>query len=197
MVTKFEDLSLDKIYTYADYLTWEFKERVELIKGHIFKMSPAPTRLHQKISSNLLKFLFKHDMKSGCDIYHAPFDVRLLDSKKSKKADKEILTVVQPDICVVCDKTKLDDKGCIGAPDWIIEILSPGNSKKELNNKFDLYQENGVREYWLVFPGDMTLSVFVLKKGKYQLAKMYSNEEIANVEIFPDLKIDLEKIFEY
>lgn len=164
MVKKFEVLSVDKIYTYADYLTWEFKERVELIKGHIFKISPAPTRLHQKVSSNLLKILFKHDLKSGCEIYNAPFDVRLLDSKKT---DKEILTVVQPDICVVCDKSKLDDRGCVGSPDWVIEILSPGNSKKELNNKFDLYEENGVREYWLVSPGDMTLSVFVLKKGKY------------------------------
>lgn len=197
MVTKFEDLSMDKIYTYADYLTWEFKERVELIKGIIFKMPTESNRRHQEISSNFLRTLFKHDLKSGCDIYHAPFDVRLLNTKKSKKADKEILTVVQPDICVVCDKSKLDDRGCVGAPDWVIEILSPGNSKKELNNKFDLYEENGVREYWLVSPGDMTLNVFVLKKGKYQHAKMYSNEEIANVEIFPDLKIDLEKVFEY
>ena len=196
MVTKLEDLSMDKIYSYADYLTWEFKERVELIKGRIFKMSPAPNMRHQLVSSNLLQQIWKKENWEGCKVFHAPFDVRLLDAKKSKNADKEILTVVQPDICAVCDRTKLDEQGCVGAPDWIIEILSPGNSKKELNNKFDLYQENGVKEYWLVAPSDMTLTVFVLRKGKYQLAKMYSNEEIAKVEIFPDLKIDLELVFE-
>ena len=142
MVTKFEDLSLDEVYSYADYLTWEFKERVELIKGRIFKMSPAPNMRHQLVSSNLLQQIWKKENWNDCKVFHAPFDVRLLDAKKSKKVDKEILTVVQPDICVVCDRSKLDEQGCVGAPDWIIEILSPGNSKKELNNKFDLYQEN-------------------------------------------------------
>lgn len=162
-ITSIDQLSPDGVYTYADYLTWKFEERVELIKGKLFKMSPAPSRHHQEISTNMLGKIIPFFRNHHYHVFHAPFDVRLLDSKKSKKADKEIYSVVQPDICIICDPNKLDDKGCIGAPDWIIEILSPGNSKKELNEKYRLYEENGVQEYWIVHPNDQTIAVFELQ----------------------------------
>ncbi|WP_042344549.1 Uma2 family endonuclease, partial [Capnocytophaga canis] len=137
------------VYTYADYLLWKFEERVELLKGKIFKMSPAPSLKHQKISMNLSGLLWQFLRGKKCQLFSAPFDVRL--PKKEEKGDN-IHTVVQPDLCIICDESKLDERGCIGAPDLIIEILSPGNSKKEMKNKFELYQESGVEEYWIVNP---------------------------------------------
>jgi Uma2 family endonuclease len=98
-------------------------------------------------------------------MYHAPFDVRLTTADAN--GDAQIRTVVQPDICVVCDQTKLDDQGCVGAPDWIIEIVSPGNTARDTKTKFDLYEENGVQEYWIVYPGHKTVSAFVLEDGQY------------------------------
>ena len=121
-----------KVYTYADYLQWRFKERIEIIKGKVFKMSPAPARLHQKVSSKLSRVFLNVFHKSTCEVYVAPFDVRLIDKRKKSVKDEDIITVFQPDICVVCDPKKLDKKGCLGSPDFIIEILSPGNSKKEM-----------------------------------------------------------------
>jgi Uma2 family endonuclease len=119
------DLDIDKAYNYADYLKWNFKERVEIIKGTLFKMSPAPSRMHQKLSVHITGQLWTYLRGQKCSLYTAPFDVRL--PRKSAN-DEDIITVLQPDICVVCDEAKLDDKGCLGAPDIVIEILSPGNN---------------------------------------------------------------------
>ena len=149
-ITKLSQLDLSKSYSYADYLTWKFQERLELIKGKIFKMSPAPRRIHQEISRDLLTEM-NFFLKGGkCNVFSAPFDVRLPKSN----AEDEIYTVVQPDICVVCDPSKLDDAGCVGAPDLIVEILSESTAKKDKTNKFELYQECGVKEYWIVSPTD-------------------------------------------
>jgi len=107
-------------------------------------------------------------------------------------------TVVQPDLCVICDKTKIDSKGCLGSPDWVIEILSRGNSKKEMQLKYQLYQESGVKEYWLVYPGEKAVHQFVLNEEteKYQLLNMYSGEDIAAPQLLPDCQIDLREVFE-
>lgn len=118
-------------YSYAHYLNWFFDERLELIKGKIFRMSPAPSRAHQKIFGKIFIAIGKFLEGNLCEVYGAPFDVRF--PSKSKE-DKDIYTVLQPDICVICDKSKLDDRGCLGAPDLVVEILSPGNNKKELLN---------------------------------------------------------------
>src|ERR1700761_3418608 len=118
------DLDINKVYSYADYLKWNFKERVELIKGKLFKMSPAPNRMHQKLSVHITGHLWNYLRGNTCNLYSAPFDVRL--PRKSAN-DTDIITVLQPDICVICDESKLDDKGCLGAPDIVVEILSPGN----------------------------------------------------------------------
>ena len=134
MITNINQLDLNKKYSYADYLSWMFKEKLELIKGKIFQMSPAPSRYHQQVSMELAGIMWTAFKNLKCNLYAAPFDVRLLDKKKSKQ-DNHIFTVVQPDLCVICDENKLDDKGCIGAPDLIIEIQSPGNTKKEMKEK--------------------------------------------------------------
>jgi Uma2 family endonuclease len=197
IITDISQLDLHKTYTYADYLLWQFSERVELIKGKIFKMSPAPNRRHQAILGELhLKigsYLKQH--QKFCNLYFAPFDVRLLDSKKSKQSNEDIYTVVQPDLCLICDESKLDDRGCIGAPELIIEILSPGNSKKEMKIKYELYEENGVQEYWVVFPYESLLHQFVLNvQGKFELAKIYTDEDIITTSLLPDWQIVLSEI---
>src|SRR4051794_27582693 len=132
-------------YTYADYIQWKFEERLELFRGRIYKLA-APNTKHQEVSINLSTELFVLLKGSKCKVFHAPFDVRL--PVKNRKKDNEISTVVQPDICVICDETKLDERGCCGAPDLVVEILSPGNSRKEIRLKHELYEEAGVKEYW-------------------------------------------------
>jgi Uma2 family endonuclease len=200
-MTKTTDLSqldLNGTYTYADYLSWQFDDAIELIKGKIMAMSPAPSSEHQGISWRLSGALFNFFKNKSCRAYAAPFDVRLYDRKKSLVANKDIYSVVQPDLCVICDKTKIDSKGCLGSPDWVIEILSRGNSKKEMQLKYQLYQESGVKEYWLVYPGEKAVHQFVLDEDteKYQLLNMYSGEDIATPQLFPDCQIDLREVFE-
>nr|WP_240049200.1 Uma2 family endonuclease [Mucilaginibacter psychrotolerans] len=134
------DLDINKTYTYADYLKWTFDERLELIKGKIFKMSPAPGSVHQIIFGAVFNSLYNHLKGKPCKVFSAPFDVRL---KKRFSDNKDITTVVQPDVCVVCDPAKIDIRGCLGAPDIMVEILSPGNNKKELQNKYEVYEEAG------------------------------------------------------
>ena len=196
MIDHISKLDFDKTYSYADYLNWKFEERLELIKGKIFRMSPAPSRLHQKVAFRLTLVIGNFLEGKKCELYPAPFDVRLIKPNSNTNQDEKILTVVQPDLCLICDPNKLDAKGCLGAPDLIIEILSPGNNKKELDNKFMLYQENLVREYWIVHPVEQTVSVFELnEQQEYQLRKMYASEGLVPVGIFPDLQIDLEEVF--
>lgn len=160
-ITNINQLDQAKKYSYADYLLWRFKERVELFKGKILKMSPAPSRMHQDVILNVIRQFDKYFQKSNCNLYIAPFDVRIPDNKKSV-ADKNVYNVVQPDLCIVCDASKLDDKGCIGAPDLIVEILSPGNSKKEMDIKYDLYEKSGVKEYWMVHSLKKKQLIFIL-----------------------------------
>ncbi|MFZ2451791.1 MAG: Uma2 family endonuclease [Methylovulum miyakonense] len=196
-ITQLSDLDLDKTYTYADYLTWRFDEAVELLRGKISLMSPAPNFNHQSISKNLLVEIGFYLKGKPCQVFHAPFDVRLYDRKKSVLANKDIYTVVQPDLCVICDATKLDIRGCLGAPDWIIEILSKSTAQKDTQTKFQLYQEAGVKEYWLVYPYEATVSQFVLDESeeKYQLVKMFSRQDKASPLLFPELSIDLQEVF--
>lgn len=196
-ITQLSQLDLTKTYSYADYLTWQFDEAVELIKGKIMLMSPAPNVKHQRISTHLTATLYNFFRHKKCQVYAAPFDIRLYDRKKSVLANKEIHTVVQPDLCVICDTTKLDEQGCNGAPDWIIEILSKGNSKREMQIKYELYAESGVSEYWLVYPYEQAVYQFILDdNGCYQLKAMYANNGIAIPHLFPELSIDLSEVFE-
>ena len=193
----FSDLDPNGIYTYADYLKWTFDERIELIKGKIFNMSPAPAIWHHKISLKLSLTIGNYLEVKSCEMYTAPFDVRLTPLKGKKRKDNQIYTVVQPDICVICDVDKLDDRGCIGAPDLIIEILSPGNTKKEMSDKFQVYEENGVTEYWLVEPNDNVIIVYVLNdEGKYIGLRPYTEDDVITSSILPGLEVSVSRIFE-
>lgn len=147
MTTNIDQLDLNGTYSYADYLKWQFDDFVEIIKGKVYKMPPAPTRYHQDISREIERPIANYFYKKTCKVYSAPFDVRF--PINGEERENAIYTVVQPDICVICDYKKLDDKGCLGAPDLIIEIASPSTAKKDLNEKFNLYESAGVREYGL------------------------------------------------
>jgi Uma2 family endonuclease len=193
-IKQFNELDASLTYSYANYLNWLFPERVELIKGKIFKMSPAPSRVHQEISINLLKPLINFLEDKPCKVYAAPFDVRF---PKESKADKDVYTVLQPDICVICDKSKLDARGCIGAPDLVIEILSPGNTKMELLNKYRVYEEFGVKEYWVVSQSDQNILIYTLNDmGKFQPSKIFTLSEKIISTVLPGFELALDDVFE-
>lgn len=191
-ITNINKLSLKGTYTYADYLTWNFKERLELFRGKIFKMSPAPNRDHQTISARMHLAFANAFKKNPCNLYYAPFDVRLV---KTQTVDEKVLTVVQPDLCIICDEDKLDDRGCNGAPDLVVEILSPGDTKKEMGIKFDLYEENGVKEYWLIGPAEKTVLIYSLNNKKYIGLKPFIVEDTIKSPLFPKLKFKVRDIF--
>lgn len=195
MITSLDQLDVNGTYSYADYLKWRLEERVELIEGKLFKMSPPPTRRHQEISSILHGRIFSFLDIKLCKVYSAPFDVRLT-LRKSDKTDK-IYTVVQPDICVFCGMASLDDRGAIGAPDWVIEILSPGNSRTEMKSKFEVYEENGVKEYWLVEPANEVVIVYVLnEQGKYIGLPPFTAGDTISSRVFPEFRLRVEDIFQ-
>lgn len=182
-------LKLPTHYTYADYYNWSEDERWELINGEAYAMS-APSRLHQKVVSDLAGQLRNYFQKKPCEFYVAPFDVRL--PKKNEK-DEQIDTVVQPDLSVICDEKKLDDKGCRGAPDWIIEILSPSSKLMDMEVKRKLYEQHGVKEYWIIHPEERWLMIYLLDfQGKYNQSVAYSLIQPVQVFLFPDLFIDWE-----
>ena len=194
---KLSELNLDKKYTYADYVKWTFEEAVELIKGRIFKMA-APLSNHQDSSLNLATVLKNYVKGKSCKVYAAPFDVRLPKPISQRKTDKDIETVVQPDICVVCDLSKIDRRGCLGAPDLIVEILSKGTASKDVKDKFEVYEESGVREYWIVSLTERLVNVFRLnEQGKYVPDnRPYVPSDTIRVGIFSDFSILVDDIFE-
>lgn len=193
-ITSLDQLDLSKRYSYADYFLWKFQERVELIKGFIHKMSPAPSSEHQKVARKLVRYFDRYLEKKPCEMFFAPFDVRLPDSKK-QISDEVVYTVVQPDICVICDSSKIDSRGCVGAPDLVIEILSPGNSKKEMGIKFDLYEENGVKEYWMVDSAEKVIYVYILSAGKFIGLKPFIEEDQMISTLFPELRFGVKEVF--
>ncbi len=181
-------------YSYADYLTWPEEERWEIIDGVPYDMSPAPSRRHQEISTALVGEFYAYLKGKPCKVYAAPFDVRL--PKEGEIEDKDIKTVVQPDLAVVCKQERLDDKGCKKAPDLVVEILSPFTSSKDSVKKFNLYEREGVREYWVVRPDEKTVAVFKLEPDRrFGRPEMYTAEDKIKVSIFDSLTIDLKDIF--
>ena len=155
----------DLKYTYKEYCSWPDDERWELIDGVAYNMSPAPTSRHQGLSRELLLKFGNFLKASPCKVFPAPFDVML--PKFPIKSEETINTVVQPDISVICDTSKIIESGCLGAPDLIVEILSPSTSKKDLSEKFYLYERVGVKEYWIVDPGNKYIRIFhLISEGK-------------------------------
>ncbi len=190
IVTNFSDLDLTKTYTYSDYLLWQFSERVELIKGFILKMSPAPSSNHQSVSYNLIGCFYENFKKKPCRVFEAPFDVKL----PIKSAKKET-TVVQPDLCVICDESKIDDNCCVGVPDLMVEIISPNNRKHDVETKFNLYLEAGVKEYWLVEPQNRTIFIYSLKNDEYIGSKPFIEGMKIQSQLFPELNIEVDDVF--
>lgn len=190
VVRNFSDLDLTKTYTYFDYLQWEFSERVELIRGFIRKMSPTPNLNHQRISQNLSGCFYENFKRKPCDVFVAPFDVRLPIA-----TSKQDTTVVQPDLCIICDESKLDFRGCNGTPDLIVEIISPSNSKHDVHTKFNLYQESGVKEYWIIEPYDKIIFVYTLTNGEYIGLQPQIEGQFIKSPLFPELNIELDDVF--
>jgi Uma2 family endonuclease len=181
-----EALKNDRHYTYADYAAWDEEVRCELIDGVVYMMT-APSRAHQYISVALSYQLFDFLKSKPCEVYVAPFDVRL-------NAEDGDDTVLQPDILVVCDKAKLDAKGCQGPPDLVVEILSPSSKTHDKILKFNKYLQAGVREYWIVDPDSRIVDVYVLKDGQY-MASAYAEEDILPSHVLEGCAITLADVF--
>jgi len=187
----------DAGFTYADYLKWPAGERWELIDGQAYAMSPAPSNFHQLIVGELFATIHNHLRGKPCRPFVAPFDVRLPHAGAN---DQQIDTVVQPDISVVCDPEKLkDNRGCLGAPDWVIEVLSPGTAIHDQRTKRALYERHGVVEYWLVHPGDRSVTIYRrqsgLQAGVYGQSLVLGSEDDCTPQAFPELVIAVAEIF--
>jgi len=187
-----EPFTEDGRYSYADYLTWEIEEMVEIIKGKVFKVGAAPNRKHSEIRGKFLYDLYRFLESYPCDVYMAPFDVRLPTDSTN---NEDIFTVVQPDICVICDASKLDDAGCVGAPDLVVEILSPGNNVKDLKFKYEVYLESGVKEYWVIHPEEQTLLVYTLKEGEYVASRLFIAGDMVHSSVVEGFTLDVEDLF--
>jgi Uma2 family endonuclease len=181
-------------YTYGDYLQWSGDDRWELIDGVAFSMTPAPREVHQRLLGGLLYQIHGFLRGNRCRVYAAPFDVRL---PEGDEPDQDIRTVVQPDLTVVCDSRKLDDAGCRGAPDWIVEIVSKRTSPRDRFEKRDLYERHGVREYWVVHPTERSLLVFVLDPATRRYGEPVASpaEGSTAVAMLPGLAIDWRDAF--
>ena len=183
----------DELFTYGDYLKWDDDERWELIDGVAYNMTPAPVRFHQQVSGELFFQLASYLRGSTCKVYTAPFDVRLPESDEADEATK---TVVQPDISVICDPSKLDIRGCKGSPDLIVEVLSPATARKDVKEKFLRYERAGVREYWIADPAGRTVTVYRLSEaGLFGRPGVYGEEERIKVGMFDGLEIELQSVF--
>jgi Uma2 family endonuclease len=189
-ITDFQQLDLTKSYTYADYLTWQFQERVELILGKIFMMPPAPGSKHQHIVSVLNSTIFNYLKGKPCRVFPSPFDVIL-------QINGDTNTVIQPDITVVCDPSKLTEKGCTGSPDLVVEVLSKSSVTRDLHEKYNICEQAGVKEYWIVHPTEKTLIVFYLnEEGKYVPTKPLTTGDVVQSKVLPGLSLDLTEVFE-
>lgn len=185
-------LPREKAYTYADILARDESERVELIYGYPYMMAP-PKRVHQAVSGELFGQFRDYLKGKTCKVYHAPFGVRLFEEAGDSPYDVD--TLVEPDISVVCDPAKLDEDGCRGAPDLIIEILSPSTVRHDRLTKFNLYQRAGVREYWIVDPSARTVAVHLLDEGQYGSPDFYTGEAVVPVSVLKGCQIDLNAVF--
>ena len=185
--------ALDRKFNYADYLNWPDDERWEIIEGEAYDMSPAPSREHQGISFRLTGMLYEFLKDKQCEAFAAPFDVRFAEG--SEDADERIETVVQPDLAVICDKSKLDKRGCLGAPDITVEILSPSTSYKDQTQKLLLYEKHGVEEYWIFNPDAKYAMIYHLQGVKYGKPDYLTEHDTLESKVLKGLKIALSEVW--
>jgi Uma2 family endonuclease len=188
------ELDPNKIYTYADYMSWQLTEWVELIRGRVRQMAGASIA-HQRISLRLEQAIGEYLKDQPCELFHAPTDVRL--ETTDANGTRLVQTVVQPDIFINCDPARLTQNSCVGPPEWIIEIVSPSNASRDVRDKFDLYQEAGVGEYWIVYPNEASISVYVRdpQTGRYQTIGDYAVPGRVPCHTLPELVITWESVF--
>ena len=180
-------------FTFSDVLTWDENERIEIIHGEAFMMAP-PSRIHQEISGEIFRQLANYLEGKRCKVYSAPFGVRLFE--RDGDSPENVDTVVEPDISVVCDQSKLDDHGCKGTPDMLIEILSPSTLRHDQLVKLNLYQQAGVREYWIVDPMSKSVQVFLLdSEGFLRIREVYGRIDVAKVNVLDGCFLELSKVF--
>jgi len=190
---KVEEPDASLTYSYADYAKWKFLERLELLKGRIFKLAAANTN-HQRATMKIGFDLYGFLKGKTCQVFIAPFDVRL--PVKDRKRDDQITTVVQPDVCVFCDPAKIDERGACGVPDLVVEVLSPSNSQYDVRDKFDVYQEAGVKEYWIVSPMQESIMVSLLQAdGKYGASSVYKKADTLHAATIPGFSVNINELF--
>ena len=180
-------LKEEQLYTYADYCTWDDCQRWELIDGVAYAMAPAPSDSHQSIGGEIFTQLSVFLRGKPCKVRSAPYDVRL-------NADSYDDTVVQPDIVVICDNSKITKSGCVGAPDLVIEVLSRSTSRHDMYTKYNLYKKVGVREYWIVNPETRTVFTNVLADGEY-IARAYADTDTVPVNVLKGCQITMRDVF--
>jgi Uma2 family endonuclease len=183
---------INRKFTYQDYLGWDDDERGEIIDGEAYNLTPAPSRARQEILGALFNNFYNYLAGKSCKVYVAPFDVRLSENQ----SELDVVNVVQPDLTVVCDPSKLDEKGCKGSPDLIGEIISSSTAAHDYIRKLALYERQQVPEYWIVYPVDKTVMVFLLTENReYGKPRIYAGEDQIPATLFPDLVVDLKKVF--
>lgn len=194
-ITSLAQLDPNGTYSYADYRTWQFDELVELLRGKVVRRVSTPVEPHQVIVGQLLSALGNFLRRQPCQVRVGPYDVRL--PQRGTTADQAIYTVVQPDICVICDPAKIERRGCLGAPDLIIEVTSPSAAARDWKDKFDLYEESGVGEYWIVSPLEQGIAVFVRGEttARYRLVDEYASAGPVPCATLPGLGLDWSDIF--
>jgi Uma2 family endonuclease len=184
----------DRVYRYRDYRTWPDDERWELIDGVAYDMSPAPSTAHQAVSTELVHAIRTFLGRSGCRVFAAPFDVLLPETPG--QVEDDVTNVVQPDLVVVCDPAKLRTFGCVGVPEWVIEILSPWTSRRDLAEKHALYERHGVKEYWVIDPGNRYVHAYLLgDNGRYPKPVLHVGAAIVKSTVCPGFEMNLEELF--
>ncbi len=172
-------------FTYSDYLRWPEDERWEIINGKAYAMTPAPSIRHQKISMYISSLFAQHLKGKGCQPFHAPIDVVFDEAN-----------IVQPDLLVICDKSKITEANIQGAPDLVIEILSPSTALKDKREKKALYERFGVREYLIVYPAEELVERFLLGDGRYSAPEVFGWDEVLPLAVFPELHLNLWEVFD-
>lgn len=178
-------------HTYADYCRWPAEVRYELIDGVAYAMAPAPSPRHQAIAFEIARQVADALEGKPCRVYLAPFDVRL---PRGNEADDDIESVVQPDLSVICDRAKIDERGCRGAPDWVVEVLSPSTAGHDMILKRDLYERHGVPEYWIVHPTDRVVTIYTLIDGAYGKPDVHELQGELAARVLPEVVIDWERV---